>query len=49
MKITEAAKKITIHEKGKVQVDIAQVIEILAKLNKIMKGSLYPMIKAIRG
>ena len=48
MKITECAKKITVHEKGKNQVSIAQVMEILKVLNKIMKGSLYPMIKAIR-
>ncbi len=47
MKITSFAKKITIHEKGKKQVNIAQVMEILKVANKITKGILYAVIKAL--
>ena len=48
MKITDVAKKISIHEKGKVQCSIAQIAEMLKKLDEILNGALYPLIRAIK-
>ena len=49
MKITEVAKKISVHEKGKKgnQVGIADISEILVVLNKITRGILYAVIRAL--
>lgn len=45
MKITTLAKKITCIEAGKKQVDIAQTLEILNRINRITKGAFYALIK----
>ena len=47
MKITDFSKKVSIHELGKKQVDITQILQILKVMNKITKGILYVVIKAL--
>ena len=47
MKVTEFAKKVSVHEKGPRQVSISQIAEILNVMNKITKGVLYMLIKAL--
>ena len=48
MKITDCAKKISIHEKGKKQADISTICEMFKKLDKILGGALYPIIRLKR-
>ena len=44
MKITEFAVILAEKEKGKKEVDIAQIMEILKKINKLTNGCLYALI-----
>lgn len=45
MKITQFAKKITRIEVGERQVDIAQTMEILNRINRLTKGAFYAIVK----
>ena len=47
MKITDFAKKITQYEGMKKQVNIAQILEVLKVLNKLLDGDLYKLIRKI--
>lgn len=47
MKITELALKVTKCEGKKIQVNIAQVLEILRVINKITHGAFYSLIRKI--
>ena len=44
MKITKFAVLLAKKERGKRQVDIAQIMEILSKINKLLNGCLYKLI-----
>ena len=48
MKITKFAKRVTRAEKGKKQIDIAQVMELLSKINNLTGGALYAIIKLMK-
>lgn len=48
MKIDKFALKVAKLEKGKKQVNIAQIKEILAKIDKLTKGFLYIVIRALK-
>lgn len=45
MKITELRNRISKLEHGKVQVDIAQIGEVLRCLNDILGGAFYPWVR----
>ena len=47
MRITDFAKKVSVHEKGEKQIGISQIMEMLAVMNRITKGVLYMLIKAL--
>jgi len=47
MNINEFALKVTVREKGKKQVNIAQVKEILRVIDSLTKGILYKIIKLL--
>lgn len=48
MKITTLAKRITFHETGKVQVSIAQAMEILKVINWVTGGAFYKMVRKLK-
>jgi len=45
MKITQFAKLVCKKEKGKKQIDIAQVMEILKVVNELLDDCLYTLIE----
>lgn len=45
MKITDFAKRVALKERGKKEVNIAQIAEILKVINTLTKGVLYAAIK----
>ncbi len=47
MKVTDFVHRISTAERGKVQVDIAQLLSILAIINKKTHGILYAIIRIL--
>jgi hypothetical protein len=47
MRITDFAKKVTLGEGLKKQVNIAQILEILKVINKLLDGVLYMLIRKL--
>lgn len=47
MNITKFALKVAKLEKGKKEVNIAQISEILSVINKLLGGALYAIIKLL--
>lgn len=48
MKITTLAKRVTLHETGKVQISIAQALEVLKVINWVTGGAFYKMVRKLK-
>jgi len=47
MNLNQFAEVVALNEKGKKEVDIAQIKEILKIVNKLINGSLYKIVELI--
>jgi len=49
MNMNQFAEAVALNEKGKKEVDIAQIKQILKIVNKLVNGSLYKIVELIEG